>query len=207
MLASGGRPPAQGHGAFPRPGAIRRASPAAVGARKDPDWRPRLQAVDNLASVKTKSGVDALVLALDDGEGAIALGKNDRAEVRWRETSRATEQRWVTATEKMRAIYEALGGEMFLDGYRKDGTVNTAHPLGGCRMADRGDPRGVVDANGESFLNENLFVVDGAMVPSALGTNPSLTIAAVAESIAVELSVSRFTRFSDFFSSLPALPR
>lgn len=126
-------------------------------------------------------------LAIDDGEGEIVLGRNDRADVRWRETSRETEARWSTAVTKMRAIYEALGGEMYLDGYRRHGTVSTAHPLGGCRMASRADPRGVVDENGESFANENLFVVDGAAIPSALGTNPSLTIAAVAESIADRL--------------------
>jgi cholesterol oxidase len=87
----------------------------------------------------------------------------------------------------MRRIYEALGGEMYLDGYRKDGTVNTAHPLGGCRMTERGAAAGVVDGVGESLRNRNLFVVDAAVIPSALGVNPSLTIAAVAESIADRL--------------------
>jgi cholesterol oxidase len=61
--------------------------------------------------------------------------------------------------------------------------VNTAHPLGGCAMSD--DPTvGVVDANGEVRGLANLFVIDGAIIPSALGVNPSLTIAAVAERIA-----------------------
>ena len=56
----------------------------------------------------------------------------------------------------------------------------TPHPLGGCNMAD--DPsRGVVDARGQVFGYPNLFVVDGAMVPTALGLNPSRTIAALAE--------------------------
>jgi cholesterol oxidase len=41
--------------------------------------------------------------------------------------------------------------------------------------------RGVVDANGEVFDNPNLFVLDGAIIPTATGVNPSLTIAAVAE--------------------------
>ena len=53
-------------------------------------------------------------------------------------------------------------------------------------MADvAGD--GVVDACGEVFGQKNLFVVDGAVIPSALCANPSLTIAAVAESIADRL--------------------
>lgn len=124
-------------------------------------------------------------LAIDACEGEIALARaGTGCDVSWRETSVTTEKRWSAAVNAMRRIYEALGGEMYLDGYRKDGTVNTAHPLGGCRMAERSDPAGVVDACGESLRNRSLFVVDAAVIPSALGVNPSLTIAAVAESIA-----------------------
>ncbi len=124
-------------------------------------------------------------LALDACEGEIGLS-GDRVQVRWRETSARTEARWSAAVDAMRRIYEALGGELFLDNYRKDGTVNTSHPLGGCRMADE-PTEGIVDANGESFTNRNLFVMDGAVIPSALGVNPSLTIAAVAERMADQL--------------------
>jgi choline dehydrogenase-like flavoprotein len=125
-------------------------------------------------------------LALDACEGEVALGPGGTVQLAWPRTASETEERWSVAVERMRRIYEALGGEMFLDGYRGDGTVHTAHPLGGARMAE--DPLdGVVDPNGESFTNPNLFVVDGAIVPSALGVNPSLTIAAVAESIADRL--------------------
>ena len=54
------------------------------------------------------------------------------------------------------------------------------HNLGGCVMAD--DPaQGVVDAHGEVYNYPNLFVMDGAALPSATGVNPSHTIAAVAE--------------------------
>ncbi|MCA9515925.1 MAG: GMC family oxidoreductase N-terminal domain-containing protein, partial [Myxococcales bacterium] len=131
-------------------------------------------------------------LALDASEGEIRLGANDRAEVRWPVTDPATEARWSAAADVMRRIYEALGGEMFLDGYRKDGTVNTSHPLGGCRMAERPED-GVVDPFGESFGNKNLFVVDGAIIPSSLAANPSLTVAAVAESIADALVAGQGT--------------
>jgi choline dehydrogenase-like flavoprotein len=124
-------------------------------------------------------------LALDTCEGVVRLGERG-TEVSWGETDDATEARWSAAVETMGRIYSALGGEMFLDGYRKDGTVHTSHPLGGCRMAENaGD--GVVDACGEVFGQPNLFVVDGAVIPSALCANPSLTIAAVAESIADRL--------------------
>jgi cholesterol oxidase len=44
--------------------------------------------------------------------------------------------------------------------------------------------RGVVDHKGEAFGYKNLYVADGAIVPKALGVNPSRTIGALAERIA-----------------------
>lgn len=66
----------------------------------------------------------------------------------------------------------------------------TAHPLGGCRMgATAAD--GVVDDRGRVFdpspragaraVHPGLYVVDGSIVPTALGNNPLLTITALAE--------------------------
>ena len=59
----------------------------------------------------------------------------------------------------------------------------TPHPLGGCRMGIT-QSDGVVDHKGEVFGHRNLFVADGAIVPRAIGLNPSRTIAALAERIA-----------------------
>ncbi len=56
----------------------------------------------------------------------------------------------------------------------------TPHPLGGCGMGT-GPDDGVVDHRGEVFGYPNLFVLDGAIVPEAVGVNPSRTIAALAE--------------------------
>ncbi len=120
-------------------------------------------------------------LALDDGEGEVIVGRLG-TEVRWRETSFATNARWSAAFSAMQKIYAALGGEMYLDAYRKDGTVSTAHPLGGCAMGTS-TSNGVVNDTGEVFGLPNMFVLDGGVIPSALGVNPSLTIAAVAERI------------------------
>ncbi len=131
-------------------------------------------------------------LALDEGEGEISVDDDD-VQVRWQHTATSTEARWSTAVEKMQSIYQALGGEMYLDPYRRNGTVNTSHPLGGCRMAEEAT-EGIVDPHGECFTNPNLFVVDGAIVPSSLGVNPSLTIAAVAERICERLIAGDGTR-------------
>jgi cholesterol oxidase len=56
----------------------------------------------------------------------------------------------------------------------------TPHPLGGCGMGDT-QLTGVVNHGGEVFNYKNLYVIDGAIVPEALGVNPSRTIGALAE--------------------------
>jgi len=56
----------------------------------------------------------------------------------------------------------------------------TPHPLGGCGMGDS-MLNGVVNHASEVFNYKNLYVIDGAIVPEALGVNPSRTIGALAE--------------------------
>ena len=72
----------------------------------------------------------------------------------------------------------------FMLGAQK-GPLVTVHPLGGCIMADDASA-GVVDDLGRVFdcnagcsVHDGLVVLDGAIIPSPLGTNPALTIAAV----------------------------
>jgi cholesterol oxidase len=70
------------------------------------------------------------------------------------------------------------------------GKFITVHPLGGCPMSD--DPAaGVVDDRGKVHGYEGLYVLDGSIVPSALGVNPSKTIAALAERGAEKLLAER----------------
>jgi cholesterol oxidase len=60
------------------------------------------------------------------------------------------------------------------------GKFMTVHPLGGCPMGD--DPaRSVVDDAGAVRGHPGLYVLDGSIVPTSLGVNPSKTIAALAE--------------------------
>ncbi len=68
-----------------------------------------------------------------------------------------------------------------------DHNLITVHPLGGCGMGDDA-ARGVVDDQGRVYagssgvaVHEGLFVCDGAVMPTGLGVNPSLTITALAE--------------------------
>ncbi len=65
------------------------------------------------------------------------------------------------------------------------GRLLTVHPLGGCPMADHGR-NGVVNDTGQVFVgatdatHPGLYVLDGSIVPTALGVNPFLTIASLA---------------------------
>lgn len=56
----------------------------------------------------------------------------------------------------------------------------TAHILGGAVMGTSPED-GVVDLGGRVFGYDNLWIVDGSVLPANLGVNPSLTIAALAE--------------------------
>ena len=62
------------------------------------------------------------------------------------------------------------------------------HSLGGCVMADSAE-HGVVDTRGEAFGHPGLYVVDGSIIPTSLGPNPSLTISAMAERIAAQFEL------------------
>ena len=59
----------------------------------------------------------------------------------------------------------------------------TPHPLGGCCMGNSAAD-GVVNHAGEVFGYKNLYVADAAIIPEALGVNPSRTIGALAERVA-----------------------
>ena len=88
----------------------------------------------------------------------------------------------------------------FVNPFLKLGALGSApialsHPLGGSRMGK--DPsEGVVDEFGRVFdrtkvgerpFYEGLYVADAAIVPTALGVNPSLTISALALRIADQI--------------------
>jgi cholesterol oxidase len=75
------------------------------------------------------------------------------------------------------------------------GPLVTVHPLGGCAMGDDAG-KGVVNHLGQVFTGNvasptevyrTLAVLDGSIIPSALGTNPALTIAVVAQRAVNEL--------------------
>jgi len=170
-------------------------NPAAAGRRTTapatPQWGQAYK--DMLASFGPRV-LSMGVIALDKCEGNISLIPGlGRPRVEWPTTHPETEARWNQAFRAMRSIYNALDGEVLTDQYRHRGTVISVHPLGGCRMAST-KALGVVNAYGEVHGNRNLFVMDGAIIPAAIGVNPSLTISAVAELASEALASQLRTR-------------
>ncbi len=89
------------------------------------------------------------------------------------------------ANDVMRSIADRRGLGRFMALTETQG-VYCAHPLGGCRMADSPD-LGVVNDTGAVFGYEGLYCIDGSIIPTSLGVNPSLTISAVSERCAESL--------------------
>jgi cholesterol oxidase len=121
-----------------------------------------------------------LMLGRDAADGQMRLTPLlKRFDIRW---SRDRSEPLFAAMRKVTGeLGRGVGGEPFfaLDTWPLSGYI-TVHPLGGCPMAD--DPaRGVVDDTGKVHGHEGLYVLDGSIVPTALGVNPSKTIAALAE--------------------------
>ena len=102
------------------------------------------------------------------------------------------------ADAAIRSVCERRGVGRFLPIVETEG-VYAAHPLGGCRMAED-IAFGVTDETCEVFGAEGLFCMDSSVIPTSLGVNPSLTIAAVCERAAARL----VRRASDF--GLPGPP-
>jgi cholesterol oxidase len=68
-------------------------------------------------------------------------------------------------------------------------SIGTSHPLGGCRMGKTAAD-GVVDEYGRVFGYPGLYVSDAAIIPAALGVNPSMTITALALRVADKMIAS-----------------
>ncbi|MBC8075031.1 MAG: GMC family oxidoreductase N-terminal domain-containing protein, partial [Chloroflexales bacterium] len=83
----------------------------------------------------------------------------------------------VHAERTMRAIWGAAGAR---DVWR---FPRNAHIIGTCRMGNSARDA-VVNADGQSFDIDNLYIMDNSVFPSALSANPALTIMALSLRVA-----------------------
>jgi cholesterol oxidase len=124
-----------------------------------------------------------LGIGQDASDGRITLqkrrGRRPALDIAWDHTRTRPLIERIEA--EFRWISEALGGNYTAHPlWRNLGRLITVHPLGGCGIADSADA-GALTPFGEVWEYPNLFVADGAAVPRAIGANPALTIAALAE--------------------------
>ncbi|WP_413292781.1 GMC family oxidoreductase N-terminal domain-containing protein [Bdellovibrio sp. HCB185ZH] len=122
----------------------------------------------------------------DRADGKLQLDRKGRIRVRWPEVK--YDPIYPTIDRAMKAQSRALGGNFVMNPRTlliNGKNLVTVHPLGGCVMADSVE-NGVVNHLGQVYradgkLHEGLYVLDGSIVPTALGVNPLLTISALAE--------------------------
>ena len=117
----------------------------------------------------------------DTPDGKMSVNPEGYLEVSWRLNKQ--KELFRRMRQGMAELAEGMGAE-FKDALTlKLHRVITVHPLGGCPM-HQDSRHGVVDALGEVHNYPGLFVADGSVMPGAVGPNPSLTIAALADRFA-----------------------
>jgi cholesterol oxidase len=129
-----------------------------------------------------------LVMSHDDAKGRMFLDDNDRLRIEWPDVGE--QPNFVLGNKRARRASDALGGiyvqnPVWTDLFKH--SLITVHPLGGCVMGENAE-KGVVNHKGQVFIRtigtdvyKNLYVTDGAVVPTSLAVNPMLTITAISE--------------------------
>ncbi len=129
-----------------------------------------------------------LCMGLDKGNGTMRLNENGYVHVDWLFRDSIKLYNAILDAAKAFGKYINAKTVIAMPNWWWPARRNvTVHALGGCILAD--DPgSGVTSAKpetlGQVFGYTGLYVADGAIVPSALGANPTATIAALAEMVA-----------------------
>jgi cholesterol oxidase len=134
------------------------------------------------AGGRTARFLPYLGMGLDAADGRLVLS-DGAIDVRW--SHRRSRRMFKEMESAFRDISRAAGGRyvpspLWRWPFRK---LLTAHPLGGCVVGESSE-HGVVDHRGQVFGYPRLFVVDGSIIPTSVGVNPSATIGALAERVA-----------------------
>ncbi|MDC0672368.1 GMC family oxidoreductase N-terminal domain-containing protein [Nannocystis radixulma] len=146
-------------------------------------WRRDLLMWDSRGAANHTLGF--LIMGHDAADGRIVL-EGERPTIQWPDVG--SDEIYRVINQVLRDGSQPLGG-VYIENPRWHRALGrgliTAHPLGGCAAADD-VAGGVVDHRGRVFrddgrVHDNLFVVDGSVIPRALGVNPFMTISAFAE--------------------------
>ena len=129
-----------------------------------------------------------LCMGSDKSNGVMSLDQDHQLTIDW--PYRDSLPLYDAILKEGKKFAQALGTDIFFALPNWDWPIrnnSTVHALGGCVLAD--DPaRGVTSADrktfGQVFGYEGLYVADGAIVPTAVGANPTATISALSEIVA-----------------------
>lgn len=135
-----------------------------------------------------------LVTGPDDARGTMVFDapwfeRDGRMTIEWDNAGRQI--LFTKINEELRRHARALGGTFVSNpiwNILELRRLITVHPLGGCPMGED-HLHGATDEFGRVFsqdgsIHDGLFVADGALLPSATGVNPFMTISALSERIA-----------------------
>lgn len=130
-----------------------------------------------------------LIMSHDKGDGVMSLTPQNQVQINW--PGYGKESIFEKANDTLKKCSWALGAA-YLKNPVWDKDLNyelvSVHPLGGCIMGDDSSS-GVVNHKGQVFnpaagkdaVHEGLYITDGSVIPTSLGTNPLFTISAVSE--------------------------
>jgi len=143
---------------------------------------------DLLSNSTSAQSAVLLCMGLDKSNGTMELDSNGHLTIQW--PWRQNDALYEAILEAGEEFKRMAGAKMFSALPTWDWPIRnniTVHPLGGCVLADS-PTEGVVSAErpnfGEVFGYKGLYVADGAILPTASGSNPVATISALSEMVA-----------------------
>ncbi|WP_438300004.1 alpha/beta fold hydrolase [Pseudomonas sp. NMS19W] len=152
-----------------------------------------------------------LIMSHDSGQGRMVLDSKDQLRIDW--PGVGEQENFKIGNERLHQSTKALGGiwvENPIWTKLLKHSIVSVHPLGGCVMGEDA-AQGVVNHKGQVFsgasgtdVYANLYVTDGAVIPTSLAVNPLLTISAVSERNMGLLAADRGWKI-DY--TLPSAPR
>lgn len=127
-----------------------------------------------------------LGMGRDRSTGRMHLNSKGDLRLKWEEAP--SDIHFERTADAMNRLTQALGGEFVQNPLSYLSKYIAVHPLGGCPMGDTAADGVVRPDTGEVYGHPGLYVADSSIVPTAVGPNPSLTIAALAERFAERFS-------------------
>lgn len=173
--------------AAPTPGALGRALGFATRylaghLGRNPDTNLSAELATFIGDARlTETTLPLLCMGRDAPNGNMSINGDNYLDVDWslHDSSDYVER----VRDVCRRMADALGGDYADNPLLYLRRMVTVHPLGGCSMG-RHPGEGVVDSYGRIFGYPGLYIADGSVMPGAVGANPSLTIAALADRFA-----------------------